>query len=424
MIFLGYDELEAHGSITGILTGGEFKEHLLEGEEGGIVLDRTTFYAEMGGQVGDRGTIFHKGAEFEVSDTASPYPGVILHKGILKRGKLILGEPVQACVDSKRRNLIAQNHSAIHLLHWAIEATLGSHIRQMGSLVETDRIRFDFSHHKPVTEEELLAIEMQVNDKIRSHKAVHTQEIAYAEAQKRSSIKQFFGEKYGSTVRVVDIDQVSQELCGGTHVKNIGDIGLFRITKESSIAAGVRRIEAVTGKYAEEFMYSREAIVKDAAALLDTTSGQLLTSLKGILDEQIRLKDGIKKYRKVYLRSIQDELLKKKELIGHIPALIAKVELSKEEFAEIGNDLLMRMESGIMILAHRGHESCQILVRVTPDLVKKGILANEIISKIAPLVGGSGGGKGESAQAGGKKVENLDGALMKAREHIRELALI
>lgn len=422
--FIGYDALEASGAITGILVEGEFKENLSEGEAAGIILDQTPFYAEMGGQVGDVGTIFHHGAEFEVTDCTSPYPGVILHKGVLRKGKLIQGEPVTARVEGKRRRLISRNHSATHLLHAAIEAVLGPHIRQMGSLVEADRIRFDFSHHKPLTDSEIHSIEKRVNDEIRGHSSVVTSEISYDEAQKQKDIKQFFGEKYGAKVRVVRIGKVSSELCGGIHVKEVGEIGLFRIVKESSIAAGVRRIEAVTGQFAEEFMYSREAILKEAAEILDTSPVKVPSGIKSLMEEQGRLKEGIKKYRKVYLRSIQDELLEKKEMVGDIPILFAKVDLQKEELGEIANDLLVRMGSGVLLLGLAGAESCQLLMRVTPDLVKKGILANEQIAKIAPLVGGSGGGKGDNAQAGGKKPENLDEALRRAKDHIRQLASV
>lgn len=420
VVFLGYDQLQANGAITGILVDGELRESLSEGEEAGLILDQTPFYAEMGGQIGDKGIIFHHGAQFVVADCVSPYPGVVLHKGVLKKGKLIKGEPVTASVDAKTRAEISRNHSATHLLHFAIENVLGPHIRQMGSLVGPDRIRFDFSHHKPLTEEEILQIEKKINDEIRSNLQVTTQEMPYDQAQKRSDIKQFFGDKYGSKVRVVNIGEVSHELCGGVHVKKAGEIGLFRITKESSIAAGVRRIEAVTGKAAEEFMYAREELLREAATLLGAPLAKVPSQIKALLHEEAELKESIKKYRKVHLKALQDELLKKKEVISGITTIVAKVDLQKEEFAQLANDLLVRLESGVLLLAMANPDSCQLLMRITPDLVKKGLLASDIIGRIAPLVGGSGGGKGESAQAGGKRSENLEEALLKAKDQIRQ----
>ncbi len=238
-----------------------------EGQEGIVILDRTPFYAEKGGQVGDTGTIVHDASHFVVADCHAPYPGVIAHIGKLAKGELKVGLTVNAEIDSVRRQSIANNHTATHLLHWALQQVLGTHIQQAGSVVDASRLRFDFNHHKALSKEELRHVERLVNEKVRENKSVKVYELSYEEAQKHKEIKQFFGEKYGAKVRVIDIDY-SKELCGGTHTANVGTIGFFRITKEGSISAGVRRIEAMTGAMAETFVYETEDLVEHTAAEL------------------------------------------------------------------------------------------------------------------------------------------------------------
>jgi alanyl-tRNA synthetase len=260
-VFEGYQTPALDAVVTAIVVEGAFVDQLNEGEQGIVLLDRTPFYAEMGGQVGDTGAIGH----FRVYDTTSPYPGVIAHLGTQVKGSLRVNEKVSAAIDLKRRQEIQNNHTATHILHWALHKVLGHHIKQAGSLVDEKRLRFDFSHHKAVSPAEIREIERLVNEKIRSDKAVESYELKYEDAQKRSDIKQFFGEKYGDKVRVIDID-FSKELCGGTHAARVGTIGLFKIAKESSIAAGVRRIEAVTGAYAEALVEEQESLIQAVSA--------------------------------------------------------------------------------------------------------------------------------------------------------------
>jgi len=254
--FFGYDEIELEGTIKGLIIDGESVDTMESGQEGLVILDKTPFYAEKGGQVGDRGTLTHGSAHFNVTDCQTPYAGVIAHQGILKEGILMVGEPVVAKINEEWRGKIAKHHTATHLLHWALQKVLGSHIRQAGSLVEPSRLRFDFNHHKALTKEELREIEQLVNEKIWDNKPLKTYELQLEDVQNHPEIKQFFGEKYGKTVRVVDINGYSKELCGGTHVNNVGEVGYFRIAKEGSIAKGVRRIEGVTGKEAEKLRYA------------------------------------------------------------------------------------------------------------------------------------------------------------------------
>ncbi|OGN64605.1 MAG: alanine--tRNA ligase, partial [Chlamydiae bacterium RIFCSPHIGHO2_12_FULL_49_9] len=265
--FDGYQHTSTESKLLGIVMGGQFVSHIESGQEGILLLDKTPFYPEMGGQVGDTGEIQKGTNAFQVYDTTAPFPGVIAHLGKMGSGTLKKNDQVVASIDVKRRVEIRNNHTATHLLHWALQKVLGPHIKQAGSLVDEKRLRFDFSHHKPLSPAELKEIERLVNEKIRENLPVQTYELSFEEAQKRSEIKQFFGEKYGDRVRVVDIE-FSKELCGGTHALRAGDLGLFKIAKESSIAAGVRRIEAVTGKYAEELIEAGEAILQSASAHL------------------------------------------------------------------------------------------------------------------------------------------------------------
>ncbi|MBI3236390.1 MAG: alanine--tRNA ligase, partial [Chlamydiales bacterium] len=314
-LFLGYDTIETEATITAVVVGGQFVETLREGEEAMVILNKTPFYAEMGGQIGDKGVIFHQNALFQVSDCHNPYPGVTVHIGRLEKGTLLLGEPVTAQVEAARRQKIANNHTTTHLLHFALEKVLGGHIRQAGSLVEPARLRFDFSHHKALSKEELRTIEDLVNEKIREDSAVDTYELSFEEVQARHDIKQFFGEKYGSKVRVIDIDY-SKELCGGTHTNRLGTIGFFKILKEGSIASGIRRIEAVTGKEAELFLRKQEELIDAASHLLSGNSQNLLEKITGLLEEKQKALSELKQYRKKELKELAENSLKRVESPG------------------------------------------------------------------------------------------------------------
>lgn len=417
--FVGFEEESCETTILAMVRDGEFVEKLESGEKAAILLSKTPFYAEKGGQVGDHGELIHKEAHFRVDDTQSPFPGIVLHEGVVTKGILIGGEPVQAVIDAKRRKKIAAHHTATHLLHWALAEVLGDHIKQSGSVVEVDRLRFDFSHHKALTREEIREIEMLVNRQIRTDHIVKTYELSYEDVQKRSDIKQFFGEKYGDKVRVVDIE-FSKELCGGTHVDHIGGIGLFRITKESSIAAGVRRIEASCGELAEEFMYKSENALTSLSTLLQTKEEKLQDRLQNILEENRENKAKLKAMRAIYLHDHASHLMQSAEQIKDVPTLIASVDVEPNELGPLGNDLLSRLKSGIILLALPLDGRCQLLIKVSDEYIKKGFEAGKLIKEIAPLVGGSGGGKKDSAQAGGKHPEKILEAFEKLRNLIIE----
>lgn len=413
--FIGYDEHAAQGVIKAIVIDDKFTDKISAGQEGLIVLDKTPFYAEMGGQVGDVGTLSDSKSRFKVDNTVSPYKGITAHSGKLESGTLSVGQTITAAIDAARRQKIANNHTATHLLHWALHKVLGEHVKQAGSVVEPSRLRFDFSHHKALTQDEIYKIEDLVNEKIRQNTPVEWYEIPYDEAQKKQEIKQFFGEKYGSKVRVIDID-FSKELCGGTHTGAVGTIGLFRIAKESSIAAGVRRIEAVTGIEAEVLSRQSEQAINSLAASLKTQPAKLMERIEKLLEENKELAVQIKAAKKGQIGDLAIALVKNAKTINGIPLVAASPEVAADEMRTLADEVMGKLPTGIMVLAGKADDRCQMIVRVTDDLVAKGKNALEIIKVLAPIIEGTGGGKANSAQAGGKAPQNISEALSKAQE--------
>ncbi|HSX11158.1 MAG TPA: alanine--tRNA ligase [Chlamydiales bacterium] len=409
-LFEGYQKTSLEAHVLGIVVDGKFTDEIKSGQEGLVILDKTPFYAEMGGQVGDTGTIDH----FQVYDCTAPFPGVIAHLGKMGTGVLRKGQKVSVAIDEKRRLEIQNNHTATHLLHWALQKVLGPHIKQAGSLVDEKRLRFDFSHHKAVSGEELREIENLVNEKIRTDLPVQVYELKYDEVQKRSDIKQFFGEKYGDKVRVIDID-FSKELCGGTHTNRVGTIGLFKIAKESSIAAGVRRIEAVTGRYAEMLVHQEEDLLQSLALQLKTTVQSIPEKVETLIDENRLLSQELKVFRKGQLKHLLEKCLSQREKVGSIPLIATELAVSTEELTDFAGELMNQMKSGVVALGISIGERCQLLVAVSLDLVQKNIHAQELIKEVAPLIQGGGGGKQNMAQAGGKDPHGLPKALDKIR---------
>lgn len=418
--FLGYTEQSAESKVTAIVVEGQFVKQISQDEEGLIILDSTPFYAEKGGQIGDTGTLQAQGVLFEVNDCQSPYKGIIAHIGKMVQGTLRVGNSVTATIDKERRQKIANNHTATHLLHWALCQVLGDHVKQGGSVVEPSRLRFDFSHHKALTIEEIRQIEDLVNEKIRGNLSVTAYELPYEEAQHRHDIKQFFGEKYGIRVRVIDIDY-SKELCGGTHTSALGNIGLFRILKEGSIAAGIRRIEAVTGKEAELLSRENENLLKNLAEHLKTQPSKLTLRIEKLLEENKVLTQEIKSAKHSQMKGTLEALLSKSEKIQGIPTLIAHLPLPVEEIRSFADEAMNSLGSGVLILGAGERDKCLVIARVSDDMIAKGIKADEIIKAIAPIIEGGGGGKANNAQAGGKAVNKIDEALAAAKQLIRPL---
>lgn len=414
--FQGYHLNTSSSKIVGIIINGEFVSEISEGQEGMILLDKTPFYAEMGGQVGDTGVLrVHQEKIFKVEDTKSPYKELIAHVGKMEKGTFKVDDHLTAAIDSQRRQKIANNHTATHLLHWALHHVLGEHVKQGGSVVEPARLRFDFSHHKALTDQEIKHIEDIVNAKIRENLPVKGYELNYEDVQKRDDIKQFFGEKYGSVVRVIDIDY-SKELCGGTHTNAVGNIGLFRIAKESSIAAGVRRIEAVTGEDAEALSRESEKSLQDLAALLKTQPQKIQERIEKLLEENKQMAGELKNAKKSQIEGLVNTLIGKAEMINQTPLIAANVDLGPEELRLCADDIMNKWKTGVLVLAAGSGDKCQILIRVSDDLVGRGIKAGDIIKVIAPIVEGTGGGKPNSAQAGGKAPQRIPEALAKTRE--------
>jgi alanyl-tRNA synthetase len=405
--FVGYEQLATDGIVLGLIKQGKEVTTLYEGEEGVILLNQTPFYAEKGGQIGDQGVIFSEKGIFDVIDCQTPFTDIMAHIGIVKTGEIHLGERISATVDEVRRQKIASNHTATHLLHWALRNVLGPHVKQAGSVVEPRRLRFDFNHHKALTKEEIEEIENQVNQKIRENRRVHIYELPFADAQSRRDIIQFFGEKYGSQVRVVDID-FSKELCGGTHLLATGSIGYFRIAKEGSIAAGVRRIEAVTGEEAEIFNRNekRELDAKVDLAFQENKelSGEILRLKRKFLDVEV------------------EELLAQKITVGlkKIPFLTPVVDFKGEELKECADLIMKRSPSLLLLLIGQQEEKCTVLVRASPDLIQKGIHAVDLVKEIAPLLGGKGGGKSDAAQGGGNHLQQIPNAIEHAKRWLEQ----
>lgn len=415
--FLGYKELSCHGKVQGIVIDGQFCDEMQAGQEGMVILDKTPFYAEMGGQVGDTGFLRGEGFEFEVADTKAPFKGIIAHIGQLKTGVLRVNDFLHAEVHDSKRLKIANNHTATHLLHYALQQVLGEHIKQAGSVVDEHRLRFDFSHHKALTSLEMHQIEDIVNTKIRENKPVEWYEISYEDAVKRPDIKQFFGEKYDAKVRVIDIDY-SKELCGGTHTSALGNIGLFRISKESSIAAGVRRIEAVTGEDAEKINRDTELLISEMAAVLKVQPNKLKERIEKLLEENRNTVAELKEVKKGKVKELGQELFKKIENLNGIAFLTASIQATPEEVKQLTDEMMDRLKSGILLFGVKGDGKAQLFLKISDDLVQKGFDAGKIIKELAPIVEGSGGGKGGQATAGGKAPDKLVLALEKLREII------
>lgn len=417
--FVGYTHAAIDSQVVGLVVNGEFVQKMEEGQEGLVILSQTPFYAEMGGQVGDKGYLESPHQFFNVQDCVAPYKGLIAHLGQLQKGTLQIGDKINAVIDRERRQKIANNHTATHLLHWALHRVLGEHVKQAGSVVDPQRLRFDFSHHKALSLEEVRQIEDLVNAKIRENLPVKSYELQYEEAQKREDIKQFFGEKYGSSVRVIDIDY-SKELCGGTHTSAVGNIGFFRVAKEGSIAAGIRRIEAVTGQEAEELSRQNEDALLQMAQALKIAPHQLQERIDKLIEENRLSNQELKTIRKNQLNALVESLLSQTDRVGELRVVVAEVPLSVEELRQCMDLIMERLGSGIVLVGTALPDKCQLVCKVSDDWVKQGFSAHELIKLTLPIIEGSGGGKPQNAQGGGKAPQKLIEALEKVKEAIRQ----
>ncbi len=417
--FTGYEKEKDESIIIGIIVDNEFVDTIKENQEGIIILDKTPFYAENGGQIADSGTIHKKSSIFSVEDCQNPYGNVIIHIGKVKRGEFTKQEHVLAEINKEKRQKISNNHTATHLLHWALREILGEHIKQTGSIVDDKHLRFDFNNHKALTKEQIREIENLVNNKIRQNLYVKTHIKSFSEVQKDPSIIQFFQEKYQDNVRVIDID-FSKELCGGTHACRLGNIGLFKIEKESSIAAGIRRIEALTGEDAEKFVQQKEDLIGKISKDLKTDENKLETRVLSFIDENHDLIKQLKEIRKSQVNTTFATLLEKNKKIKDFNFLAEYVDIPSEEMPSLADKLLEKLSPAIVVLATTKNNRCQFIIKISENIVKKGIFANELIKQISPIIQGGGGGKKDSAQAGGVKVDKIFEAIETIKAFIEE----
>ncbi len=429
--FLGYETLEAEASVVGIIRNGEMinevraesnvpepdlnippNERPAEMLAYEMVLDRTPFYAERGGQVGDRGFLYGaEGATFAVLDTQKRGGDVYVMRGIPLTGSLKLGDHVQAVVPEQRRKDVMRNHTATHLLHQALRDVLGPHLYQRGSLVEADYLRFDFNHYAPVSGEDLREVERQVNDHIRKDIPVAVKYCSYEEAINDGAIA-LFNEKYGATVREVMIDRYSRELCGGTHCHATGEVGFIRIIGEQSIGSGMRRIEAVSGRGAEEYVEQQLQKIEEAAARLQTRPDQLASTAEQVANRLKQAERRITELERKLASGGASTLFDNVQEVNGVKVLAAQVEASsRNALGELGDTARDKLGSGVVVLGAIIDEQAVFLAIVTPDVQAKGLKAGDIIKEITPLVGGGGGGGPDRATGGGKDASKIVEAL-------------
>jgi alanyl-tRNA synthetase len=423
--FVGYHSLEQKATVMKIMVEGREAGKVEAGQAASLVLDRSPFYGEMGGQFGDTGEIIGKAGRFSVTDTIRVPPDIIVHRGQVVEGVISVGDEVVAEVNVERRRDIACNHTATHLLQSALRQVLGEHIQQRGSLVAPDRLRFDFSHLAAMTRQELEDVQHIVNEKIRQNLRVYDEETAYKKAIEAGAIA-LFDEKYGDTVRVMRIGEpaVSTELCGGTHVAYTGEIGYFHIVGEGSIGAGLRRIEAVTGRGAEAFISQRLSSLDDVAQSLEAKPEELRDKVAGLTAELERERKYALSLERELARKEAEDLLAKVEVVKGINVLSARVSsASQPVLREMADFIRDKLKSAIVVLGAISGERPVFVAAVTQDLVEKGYNAGSIVRQVSQVTGGGGGGKANFAQAGGRDKYKLDEALETAKKVIQDLYL-
>ena len=421
--FLGYEQISASSPIVGLIADDEVVSEATAGQSVEVVLVQTPFYAEGGGQIGDAGTLTAPDGTIEVHDTQAVMPDVIMHFGKVKDGIVRLGETVQADVDPLRREDTARNHTATHMLHAALREVLGPHVRQAGSLVAPDRLRFDFSHVQPVTDDELWQVQHLVNEKIRQNAGVHRDEDTYQSAIQRGALA-FFGDRYGERVRLIEIangDIFSFEVCGGTHVHHTGEVGSVYILGESSIGAGMRRLEAVSGRAAERLVWERFNREDSLASTLNTTPPELGSAVRRIQDENDELRRQIEALERRNTLQAAEILLDTRQDVNGVSVLAARTEASNADgMREISDWLRDKMGSGIVVLGAVINDRPTISVGITRDLVDGGADAREYARELGRIIGGGGGGRPDMAQAGGRNADKLDSAIEGAADIVRQ----
>ena len=410
--FVGYDQLESNSSVIAMTKNGQQVNELTEGDQAVIFLENTPFYGESGGQIGDSGELIFDDGVFEVLDTQKQVSGAYEHYGKVISGLIRMDDPVNAKVDSSKRKKIARNHSATHLLHAALRKVLGETVSQKGSLVDSDRLRFDFSHDEPLSDDEINEVESMVNRKILGNTEVHSQLTDLDHAKKLGAMA-LFGEKYGETVRVLTMGKgdFSVELCGGTHVERLGDIGLFKIVNETGIASGIRRIEAITGFTAYEFDKNKESQINQISDLVRSDPSKVVDKILQILEQQKKLEKQISIFQKQLAGNQSDDLLKDVKEINGIKLLSAKIEgVEIKDLRDIVDKIKHKLIKAVVILALVKDNKISLVSGVSKNLTDV-YHAGEILKHVALQIDGKGGGRPDMAQGGGTNISNLDKAL-------------
>lgn len=418
--FVGYDTLSCDSKITVLTTESEITEAVADGQRATIFVEKTPFYATMGGQEGDTGIIHTADAEFAVEETIKLLGGKFGHIGRVTKGMFRTGDTVTLEVKSKERLNTCKNHSATHLLQKALKTVLGSHVEQKGSLVTPDRLRFDFAHFSAMTREEIEAVEALVNEEIAKNNPVVT-EVMNVEEAKKTGAMALFGEKYEEDVRVVTMGDFSKELCGGTHVSNTGLITTFKIVSESGVAAGARRIEALTGDGVFAYYKAQEQKLAEAAKLLKATPENLAEKISHLLAETKSLHSEIESLKSKAAQEAVGDVMNQVEEICGVNVLAVRVEdVDMGGLRELGDQLKEKLGEGVVVIASAAGGKVSLMATATEGALKKGAHAGNLIKAIAGLVGGGGGGRPNMAQAGGKNPEGIDAALSKAKEVLAE----
>ncbi len=416
--FKGYETCEAQSSIVAIIRENTLVDMLQAGETGAVVLDHTPFYAESGGQVGDTGALTAKKSLFTVHDTQK-LGAAYLHIGLLESGKLKVGDTVAAEVNQEVRRHTALNHSATHLLHAALRHVLGDHVAQKGSYVDHERLRFDFSHFQSITPEELRQIEELTNQKIRENAAIDTQLSTIKEAKKQGAMA-LFGEKYGDKVRVVSMGDFSKELCGGTHTKRTGDIGLLKITSESSIASGVRRIEALTGPAALQYVNMQLQTLSDVGMLFGASEHELFDQVKQSIEHRRKLEKTLAQLQEKLARQKGGDLLSMVEEVNGVSVLAAVVEgVDAKRLRDLLDQLKGQLKTAVILLAAVENDRVSLVSGVTSDLIKR-FHAGKLMQFVSEQLGGKGGGRPDMAQGGATDATHLDMALKSVKSWVKE----
>ena len=416
--FVGYEELQGQGKVTALYVGGTQVDRVRAGQDAIVVLDSTPFYAESGGQVGDTGLLEAAGLRFAVSDTQKIQAGVFGHHGRLESGELALGDTVQATVDAVRRARTVRNHSATHLMHKALRQVLGAHVQQRGSLVDPDKTRFDFAHDAPMTAEQIARVEDLVNAEILANQPAQARVMAYDDAVKGGAMA-LFGEKYGDTVRVLDIG-FSRELCGGTHVARTGDIGLFKIVSEGGVAAGVRRVEAITGDNALAWVQNLAATLARAAGALKTQPAELPERIAQVQDQVRALERELDQARARLAASAGNDLAGQAIEVKGVKLLAASLgDADPKALRGMVDQLKDRLKSGVVLLAGAAGGKISVVGGVTADLTDR-IKAGELVGYVAGRVGGKGGGRPDMAMGGGTDAAALPAAIASVPDWVGE----